>query len=292
MRRFILTAVLAAALGSLLLTGCRTSGGSSVVADRGSPEQIGRPLDPGAVGSAFRVALASQINDLRHKEPVPQVRFGKAASRAGREADFRYQGFMVSEVDFLSAGEEGDQDRVHSVVKLTDSCGRGCALQSLLEYHREGDLLVLEESFARPLFAPVPRVEFYVLRYDLWEQEIGTRQTTWKQLYDFAVANGEDTTVTNLVEREYVILTFVMDRMDPGARLDVVASRSRGGSSPEDSLLTPVYADYQGWRVAVMGGKFSFDRSKRFYVNALITPAPVAGNPAGPAMRVAQFSNS
>ncbi|SKA92174.1 hypothetical protein SAMN02745704_02396 [Paucidesulfovibrio gracilis DSM 16080] len=292
MRTTMIRFLLLLALLSVLTTlGCQTTGSTVVEATPAQMRSAGTPLGLEAAGTVYRVALASQINDLRHNEPVPQVKFADTASRSGRESNFRYEGFKVGEVDFFTAEEVNGKARVHSVVKLLDERERGCAIQSLLEYHEDGDTVVLDESFARPVFTLTPRVEFYVVRYELWEKQVGTRSASWTALYDFAKANCEKVDGTSLVEREYVILAFAMDRLAPDTVMTMVASRSRGGTDPDQSLMSASYADYLGWRVAIMGGTFAFDRAKKFYVNVMVTPGTEDGSEAE-TLRVAQFSNS
>jgi hypothetical protein len=230
---------------------------------------------PEALGDDYRLLAASLVHEIKHGDPAERAAwFDPAGTHLLLEPGFAYEGFELTGLavsELTPTPSPGGGHRSSGVLFLADDLGRRAEVQYYANVGISPQGLVFHESFAAPIYRPRPEMEMYILERNTFEMGVRGGNPGYGQLRDFARMMRipeRDRTVT---PRERVILIFSKDRMDPGARMEVVATEQSHAAAGAASVLPVRYADYDGWRVAVLGGKFGFSPMRRFHVHVLHT---------------------
>ena len=291
-------------LGCAMVMGCKVQPQlqQSTAAFEAAPFEICPPfaqsIADADVPGDIRMVTAAIVKKLR-QDPAgfPGVAFDPAGSHYTPETSFDYQGFSVSTVSIVDhwAKETGNKSfacRLHGVLTFDDALGRRTLLDYVADYELFQNKVVILKSQILPIPPIFPRTQAFFIDAGKF-QKILDQRPDFSSFYAQVVTKAHNMTPTpeerkarqarqsmNFVERlksdaavqrkDHFLVIFVMDRLTPDAELEVIVSRYLNDVVP---LAEPVYKDFQGWRVAIVGGNFAVDRDL-FYARAYYKPAP------------------
>ena len=271
----------------LVLGGC--------VATSGVPKKIvvtpTKPLAADAVLWHAKAVIGAAVKRLRGSSDS-QVAKALAVMGSGTispERKFRYDGFEVRQVKYMEFTPNAKTPGAYSMLAnlhFQDASGRTAAAEVLAGYHVEGNTVILDKAGWRPLYAAFPRASAFIVPASAFAKRPKGADQSYISDYLFAARNAVPRGASGAAaEGAYVVMVFAKDRIAPDARFQVLITDQQTGTGGfGDATL---YANYDdGWRVAVVPGKFQVSASQPepFWIKAVFTP----GKDAAEAMRGAR----
>ncbi len=187
--------------------------------------------------------------------------------------------------------EYGDS-HVKGTLFLEDAMGRRSSLTYNAEYRKVGDSITVDTIEVSPDYSRVPESVMFVIPADQFPQNPADLPSTFTGMLELATSRAVNPVrpEKGLYDvREYVVLAFLLDRISPSAKFDFMVAEepaSYGGYKKSTR-----YMDFDGWRIALLSGKFRlFGKStgsvitrdgdvekSQLYFKAIYTPGKEAG---------------
>jgi hypothetical protein len=255
---------------------------------------IGGPEQPVSIASsidqmppdAASLALALQEKLTEPNSQLSQaVRFSAGAESVLLKESNIFRGFTPSEVALYEHSVSVSSGRM----KLEGPLGRTAAMNYHVTYTSSDNTLIADELTLDPVFSGPPEPVLCVIPAEKAPRDETMKPASYNDLLLFAMVNAIDPLDPDLKtgqENEYVMFVFFLDRVSPSAKVEVSISdeaASMGGY--KDATR---YLDFEGWRVALLSGKFSLSNysvadpdtgadSPGLFLKALFTPGEEAG---------------
>ena len=247
--------------------------------------------DLSAAPTDVKLVLGTVMLELQHAErPADAAAFDPEGTHLIAE-DFAYPGFQPTSVRVLERARLQEAPPAYGLLaamKLHDTYGRGADLLLSAAYAAQGEDLTMLETLVRRFSPLKPRVEVYFVPMAEVEAAGPGIYDSWPALYEFA--KGHDVPKGEGSMEEHQGFVFVMDRLMPAAQVEVYLGDKRFVKRQRNSFCTPVFLDYDGWRVALVAGKLGLDASRsRFYLNVFYTPGPEVAEDQRESERIFQF---
>ncbi|SLN38079.1 hypothetical protein OCH7691_01567 [Oceanibacterium hippocampi] len=165
------------------------------------------------------------------------------------ETEFHYEGFDLAEIvidRFAADRKTSGRFSVAGELRWKDVIGRRAATRFAANYRVEGKRLAIEWAQARPLFAEQPAIRAFLYP----AEAIRAIESDANDLFAglFLKAYQPEVPVIVGPERDYALLVFVMDRMDPAGTYEFRLAEQAEGSDGEAGHFR--YRGYEpGWFV-------------------------------------------
>lgn len=194
-----------------------------------------------AAGVIFADAAAAKVDASRAALPGLDWRDTRLLQYAPVEYEPR-----VTPQGRVAAGE----------LEFGDALGRRATVLFSVEYSVADEPLPVLAIEIAPIFALDPAIEVFAVEADALRAFSGTA-AKHADLLRLAREKGMPWRAggTPVGARDWVILAFLMERVSPSARLRVGVTRDP--NSPEFFDATTRVLDEDGWRVAILPGRFS-----------------------------------
>lgn len=255
---------------------------------------IGGPEQPVPIASSMDQMppdAASLALTLQKKLTEPKSQPSKAVSfSAGAESVLLkesniFSGFTLSQVELYEHSVSVSRGRM----KLESPLGRTASMDYHVTYTSSGNTLIADELTLNPIFSGPPEPVMFVIPAEKSPQDETMKPSSYDDLLLFAMVNAIDPLDPDLKtgqENEYVMFVFFLDRVSPSAKVNV--SISDEATSMGGYKNSTRYLDFDGWRVALLSGKFSLSNnsvpnpdtgadSSGLFLKALFTPGEEAG---------------
>ncbi len=262
-----------------------------------NPPQVA-PIVDADVPADIRMVTAAMVQKLRKDQKgIPRVSFDSGGNHYTPETRFDYRGFSVSDISIneqwaRDTGRKSFDCRVAGVMLFSDQLGRRAMVSYTADYELFRNRIIIRNSAVRPVPPIFPTTRAFIIEGSEFKEIVGERPDFYG-FYTGVVSKAHSMTPTleerrereelqkmslfdrikrgtRIERQENFMVIFVMDRLTPDAELEVVVTRN-----PNDraSLAKPVYSDFDGWRVAIVAGKFAIDHDV-FCAKAYYKPSP------------------
>lgn len=240
--------------------------------------QINLPID------AVRVAAAIVDRLYGGTGAAAGVSFGGGAGLTLDQSNAGLPGFDWRNTVLLqyTAPTNAPEDRVAAgELRFDDALGRQAAILFTVDYSTVEPIEV-QQIAVSPLFSLDPAPVLYVVRADALDDlgvevlgshggllaAVARAAIPWQRLPASPAADGD-----------YLAVVFLMNRVSPSAEFSIGVSSTRDGPVYEGEAR---YLEDQGWRAAILPGRFSFGEAAPF-VQASFRPGsevgPLTGRP-------------
>lgn len=250
---------------------------------------------PDAVDVSY--TLAAELTGQRGLSTItfaPGVRDYLAAGSGGE-----YNAFTKSRVAPLFYGNSGPGNAYNAEVggslHLYDAYNRLVSMQYMAQYAVNGKRINVTQALAVMSSPTGLSLETYMVPEEDFKNGLpASRRRDWASVYTFAKSHAYTSAAPDKMERVYLVLSFVMNRLPADARFEVVASTRKKARRTLDNLAKDkeAYLDYNGWRVHMFAAQFNPESLRqRFYCNYYYTPGEGVPEAARNRTLVASFSS-
>jgi hypothetical protein len=255
-----------------------TGGPDQPVAIANSIDQM--PPDAASLVLALHERLTESNNQLSQS-----VSFSAAAKSILLNENNIFNGFTLSQVELYDHSVSLSSGRM----KLESPFGRTASINYHVDYTSSGTTLIADDVTLDAVYLGPPEPVMFVIPAEKTPQSDMMKPTSYGDLLQFAVINAIDPLNPDLETgqvQEYVIFVFFVDRVSPSAEIEVkISDVATGLGGYKDATR---YLDYDGWRVALLSGKFSLSNnsindpgpvsdSNGLFLKAVFTPGKEAG---------------
>lgn len=195
------------------------------------------------------------------------------------EDEFRYQGFNLKKTELVRyAQRPGNEDGrvVAGKLGFEDSIGRRIEVLYYADYVYKDGGITIADLRAAPLYSTFPEAIMFLLPARAVVEAGGLPQTH-SEIIAFASEHAVDwTTVSGVTGQtdNYIIVTFLMDRVSPSAQVELKISDTKIGNAGYKN--SSKYLDILGWRIAVAPGSFNLGNAS-FFVKVVFQPGDEVG---------------
>ncbi|MFP4169059.1 MAG: peptidoglycan-binding domain-containing protein [Desulfonatronovibrionaceae bacterium] len=245
----------------------------------------------------INLVTAAVIKKMRRESgSIRGVKFASSQSFSTLDSDFDYQGLAVTKITLVDhwarpAGNGAFKAKLRGVLEFSDTLGRRALMDYLVHYEFTRKNVVIDKARVLPVAPIFPNAQAFFIPADKLKR-IASGPTDFATFYTRVVEGALALTPSaeeiqnrqaqkqkgfwgrlahsSGKERENIYMViFVMDRLTPDAKLDVVVTEQL---YDKNTLIKAAYMDFSGWRAAVFGGKFALDLDK-FYTKVHYKPA-------------------
>lgn len=250
-----------------------------------------------AVPADIRIVAGAIVQKMRKNfQEIPGVSFDPTGVHYTPDATFNYDGFAVTDLTVLDyqesqIGQNHYRNIVLGVMIFTDTLGRRTMVEYDAQYELTKNSIVIKQSVVRPVPPVFPNTQAFIIEAGALKKIVDQRPG-FENFYTQVVEGSHSMTPTDEELRlhdelqqmsffqrlrnaparqrqENFMVIFAMDRITPDSDLEVIVTETLHGSQ---SVVSPVYKDFNGWRVAIFGGEFAVDRDV-FYTKVYYKPA-------------------
>ncbi len=253
---------------SLVLPGCVSQVGYGLpnsIANK--PSQLS--ADVLAVNAVVEEKLRGQT-ELSTKG----VTIAATASTDIAEPNFRYQGFTLKNTELIRYGQRPGKKNgriIAGKLGFEDEIGRRVEVLYYADYLLTGDGIRITNLQAAPLYSTFPESLMFLLPAQAVIDAGGLPQTH-SEILAFVSKHAIDwnasASLPNRVEN-YIIVTFLMDRVSPSAQVELKISDTDVGEIGYKN--SSKYLDILGWRIGIAPGGFNLNNAS-FFVKVVFLP--------------------
>jgi len=232
---------------------------------------IGGPDQPVPIATSMdqmppdAASLALALYERLTQANNPSARFVSFSTEAESmllEESNIFSGFALSQVELYDHNVSLSSGRM----KLESPFGRTASLNYHVKYTASGTALMASDVTLVPVFIGPPEPVMFVIPAEKTPQDETKKPKSYDDLLQFAVMNAIDPLNPDLEtgqENEYVMFVFLIDRVSPSAKVEVSISDEVAGMGGYKDATR--YLDFDGWRVALLSGKFTLSNSRMAY---------------------------
>jgi len=196
------------------------------------------------------------------------------------EKDFRYDGFSVTAHKLLRYNQrpgKTDGRIIAGRLEFEDTIGRRTEVLYFADYVFETGGVRVTDVKVATLFSTFPEALMFIVPTKK-AKAAGGLPKTHSEMLNFVSSNAVDWPTPGLIPRkveEYIIFTFLMDRVSPTAENELKISEDDFSNfGYKDSSK---YIDINGWRIGLLPGNFNLATSDLF-VKVTFIPGEEAGS--------------
>ncbi|WP_040417397.1 peptidoglycan-binding domain-containing protein [Desulfonatronospira thiodismutans] len=248
------------------------------------------------VSGDIRLVVAAIVEQMRNEDNTSQyVSFNNRGSHRLTYPAFHFNGFSLTSTLIQNYNCETvnnvNECYLDGFFTFADDFQRTSIDYFNVEYAVHDNSIVIHDSFAVNAPPTIPRLQAYIVPREDFSKVVD-RADSYYSFYAGIVSSAHNIVPTDEEQRQHekleqmsfferlrsgvtrerednVVIIFAMDRLTPNAEFEVQVTESLYSSN---SLVTPEYINYQGWRAAIFGGNFAIDRDN-FYIKAYYEPA-------------------
>lgn len=251
------------------------------------------PLDARAVS----YTIAAELSGQRGVESIsfaPGVKEYLAAASYGEYTDFTRS--RVAPLFYENKGTGNNYPaEVGGSIHLLDQYGRIVSFQYTAQYTVNGRNIHVTQALAAMTSPTNLSLETYMVPMaDFKTQITRDRRSHWPTVYQFAKTNAYNSSQPDSGKQEFLVMTFVKNRLPEDAKFEVVANTRKTAKRTMDNLAkrNESYLDYDGWRVHMFAAKLKpSSMNDRFYSNYFYTPGAGIPEESRSRIHVASFSS-
>jgi len=234
--------------------------------------------------ASLAAALQERLTDSS-TQTSQSVSFSAAAGSVLTRERTLFQGFTLSHVELYVHSATESNGRM----KLESPFGRTASFTYNMKYTASGTTLAVNDVSLDPVFSRLPEPAMFVVPAEKVPRNDTMKPSSYGDLLQFAVMNAIDPNNPALISgqmHEYVMFIFFVDRVSTSAKVEVkISDEAYSYGGYKDSTR---YLDFDGWRVALLSGKFSLSNksitnpgavsdSNGLFLKAIFTPGKEAG---------------
>ena len=229
-------------------------------------------------GMLVAQAIAWVLEGVARPDLIAPVRFGAPEALPPldpgiRDAALRLSGIVVTGYERVDG--EPARRLIRGLVRHQDQYGRLATTAFKAGYRlAEQEAIVIDSSAVLPLYAPDAGVRFAVVPGTRVSDFLIKKITSSTELLSFALENAVPLGRPSEFpkgRKDYYVFAFFLDRLAPGDRVGLRLSESADGLSGKSRDVHVV--NDQGWRVAMVQGRFTLGDDKAPFVKAIHLPA-------------------
>jgi hypothetical protein len=260
-------------LFTMFITGCAVQVGYDLP-NSVATSSAQMPADAQTVAAVVEQRLRGEKSGLS-----ATVTFDPAVKSDLTEPGFSYQGFELKKSELIRYNQrpgKTDGRIVAGKLGFEDAVGRRTEVLYYADYYFSNDGIRVSDLRTATLYSTFPEAIMFVLPTSAVTAAGGLPQTH-AGILDFVgkhAVNWNDTTGVSKQDENYIIITFLMDRVSPSAEVELKISDSEIGVAGYKN--SSKYLDVLGWRIAVAPGRFNLT-SSQLYVKAVFQPGDEVG---------------
>jgi len=142
--------------------------------------------------------------------------------------------------------------------------------------------IVIQETRVEPLYSTQPEPVMFIVPAASLPESANLFPDSYMTLYQFAGKKSVHPSSKEVISEEteenpeYAVFVFLMDRISPSAKLEVKVSADK--TSVYGYKKATRYLDFNGWRVGILTGQFSFSsQTEPLFIKAVFVPGKEVG---------------
>ncbi|HPA15957.1 MAG TPA: hypothetical protein PKV75_11910 [Desulfobacterales bacterium] len=237
---------------------------------------------------AITCAIYKNITMVHHDGDLMPVNFtGTAMSQFSSDQKV-LQNFTLTGAHLY----EHEPSHIKGALFLEDAVGRRSSLSYDATYQRTGENIIIDTIELTPIYSPDPEPVLLVVPADRIPSNPADLPSSHTGMLQFAAVRAVNPTQPEdgfYGIREYVVMAFFLDRISPTAKFDLKVSKE--SVTYEGYNKATRYMDFDGWRLALLSGKFRLfadpahsvttpggdEGETRLYFKAIYTPGKESG---------------
>jgi len=247
------------------------------------------------ISGDIRLVVAAIVEKMRNNENSSQyVSFNNRGNHKLTYPSFHFNGFSLTSIMIQNYNCEminnANECYLDGFFTFVDKLQRSSTDYFNVEYTVHDNSIVIHNSFAVNAPPTIPRLQAYIVPKENFTRVIEEADSFYT-FYIGVVSSAHNIVPTDEEQKQYekleqmsfferlrsgvtrerednIVIIFAMDRLTPDAEFEIKVTESLYSSN---SLVTPQYVDYLGWKAAIFGGNFAIDRDN-FYIKAYYEP--------------------
>jgi len=216
--------------------------------------------------------IIAGMRDLEHPTPLWPLRINPAAADGirtarGGLAGFDLEGVAITRYGVAATGASGVFE-LAAALAFVDATARRAFYSVVAQFSFEGEAIVLTRADIAAAAPDKPAVHVAFVHASAWSRV--ERGATSLPALLRSVAEVADRTGGG-VPAEYYVLTFVLDRTSPDARVALRTSETSTGIAGYSGL--PLALDYDGWGVVAERATFALGAAPGFFFKTVYQPS-------------------
>jgi len=239
------------------------------------------PIQAEALPADARIAGAG-VGYLIHGSAPPQglgFRMRPGVNETLKKGAFPYKGFYRTG-QRLFRYEEVPQDpqlrALGGVLSMEDAFGRSAQVKYEMTYHRSDSGIEVASLSLEPFFATDQETEFFLVPAERIPEDLSAIEPTWENLYLLSRrlnSQAKESVGDGRAEKAYVLMAFFRNQAAPSAHFKAMVANKQTTDYGWGWCSSGVsYVDFDGWRVAMISGRFPAMPQRGFYVKAYFKP--------------------
>lgn len=241
--------------------------------------------------------IAAELSGQRGLSTVsfaPGVKNYLAAASYGEYTDFTRS--RVAPLFYENKGTGNNYPaEVGGSIHLIDRYNRIVSFQYTAQYTVNGRNINITQALAAMTSPSNLALETYMVPMEEFKNGVSREQRShWPSVYNFAKTHAYNSSTQNGGKRDYLVLTFVKNRLPDDAKFEAVVSTRKKAKRTLDNLAkkNESYLDFDGWRVHMFAAKVNpASLNDRFYNNYMYTPGAGIPENARKEVHVARFTS-
>jgi len=210
------------------------------------------------------------------------VRFEKAIDTGsfliGKELKFSGTELYIYQTKQTNPSEK----TIAGKINFEGPLGRKTSALFLSRFKSAKKGIVIKETRVEPLYSTEPEPVMFIIPAASLSESANPFPDSYMELFKFvgkkAVHPSSKEVISEETEEnpEYAVFVFLMDRISPSAKLEVKVSADK--TSVYGYKKATRYLDFNGWRVGILTGQFSFSsQTEPLFIKAVFVPGKEVG---------------